>query len=143
MSERKAMKTEKLYKLYQYAFGQGLVKNKKEFADLIGVTRPTLSYALSGTGTVNVGNILERAEDALQARGVDLNAIGDGNLQVAGNNNELGLPTKKFEHEDGWFEIIAAKDRQIEVLLSQQTEFLRLSSSLTAQNQMLIEKLTK
>jgi hypothetical protein len=143
MSERKAMKTEKLYKLYQYSFGQGLVKNKKEFADLIGVTRPTLSYALSGTGTVNVGNILERAEDALHARGVDLNAIGDGNLQVSGNNNEVGLPTKKFEHETGWFDIIAAKDRQIEVLLSQQTEFLRLSSSLTAQNQMLIEKLTK
>jgi len=138
------MKREKLKKLYDIARESGITSSKKDFANLIGIAPGTLSYALTGSNAnVNVENIISKAEDALQARGVDLNAIGDGNLQVVGNNNELGLPTKKFEHEDGWFEIIAAKDRQIEVLLSQQTEFLRLSSSLTAQNQMLIEKLTK
>lgn len=143
MNTRKTEKAEKLQALLQLALGQGIVKTKKEFANLIGIAQPTLSYALAGTGTVNVGNILERAEDALQAKGVDVSAVGNNNTQVSGNNNAVGLPTKKFDHEDGWFGIIAAKDRQIETLLSQQSEFLRLSASLTQQNQKLIEKLAK
>lgn len=45
-------------------------------------------------------------------------AIGDANTQVSGNHNKVGVPTKKFEHEEKWFALIAEKDKQIDRLLS-------------------------
>ena len=44
---------------------------------------------------------------------------GDGSMQnVSGSYNSVGLPQKKFEHEQDWFALVAEKDRQINRLLT-------------------------
>lgn len=86
-------------------------------------------------------SMVMKAERALISHGIIVD--GDGNMQAVGNNNTLGLPAKNFAHERDWFDLIKAKDGQIDRLLAQQENFLKLSNRLTEQNQMLIEKLTK
>lgn len=151
MTPQLQSQVERLRYLYDIARKNGLVKNKGEFAELIGTLPGTLSYAFQGThGRVNVGNLIIKAENVLQKKGVDITEApavqhnGDNSMQnVSGSNNTIGLPVKNFEHESRLFELIAAKDKQIDKLLAQQADFLALSKSLTVQNQLLIEKLTK
>ena len=135
-------KREKLSNLFHIACANGLVKTKGEFAELIGVARPTLSYAITGSNTtVNVENIISKAEDALRNAGVDISGVTDSELEntmqnISGSNNTNGIPPKNFDHDAQWFALVAEKDKQI-------TDLLRLSTSLSQQNQLLIEKLTK
>ena len=136
------MKREKLKKLYDIARESGITSSKKDFANLIGIAPGTLSYALTGSNTnVNVENIISKAEDALRNAGVDISGVTDSELEntmqnISGSNNTNGIPPKNFDHDAQWFALVAEKDKQI-------TDLLRLSTSLSQQNQLLIEKLTK
>ena len=135
-------KREKLSNLYHIACANGIVKNKGEFASLLGIARPTFSYALTGSNpTVNVDNMIAKAERALEAAGIDISGINKAEVEntmqnVSGGQNIVGIPPKNFDHDERWFSLVSEKDKQI-------ADLLRLSTSLTAQNQMLIEKLTK
>lgn len=148
MTQQLQSQVERLHSLYDIARKNGLVKNKGEFAELIGTLPSTLSYAFQGThGRVNVGNLIIKAENVLQKKGVDITEApavqynGDNSMQnVSGNNNSVGIPA---EREIDWFLLVSAKNKQIDKLLAQQADFLALSKSLTVQNQLLIEKLTK
>lgn len=57
-------KIEKIMKMYEYARTNGLCKNKKTFAELIGVRDTTLSRALAG-GRDLTESFLLRANEAL------------------------------------------------------------------------------
>lgn len=137
----------RLQDLFALAIKHKVVKNKNEFAQLIGIAQGTLSYAFAGDDArVNYSRLLPRIEYILQQHGVNIpeQVCTEQSMQnVSGSNNTIGLPAKNFEHESRLFELIAAKDKQIDKLLAQQADFLALSKSLTVQNQLLIEKLTK
>ena len=136
------MKREKLKRLYELARKSNIVKSKRDFAGLLGITPQTFSYAITGSNTsVNVDNIVRRAEDALRDAGVDISGITESETEntmqnVSGGQNIIGIPPKNFDHDERWFSLVSEKDKQI-------ADLLRLSTSLTAQNQMLIEKLTR
>lgn len=107
--------------LYRYAVAAGFVKNRKQFAELISTAEGTLSNSLNGVpkyaGTA--ATLVTRAEAELAKRGVSISATGDGSMQnVVGSNNTVGMPTKKFTHEDEWFALVAEKDKQIDRLLT-------------------------
>ena len=112
--------TSRLQELYDLACLNGLAKNKGEFATLIGIDRSSLSHALKDDGKVSLDNTIKSAELALMKAGISVNASGDGSTaqSVVGNNNTIGLPQKKFEHEGEWFALVAEKDKQIDRLLS-------------------------
>ena len=112
---------DRLMDLYRYAVAAGLVKNRKQFAKLISTAEGTLSNSLNGVpkyaGTA--ATLVTRAEAELAKRGVSISATGDGSMQnVVGSNNTVGMPTKKFTHEDEWFALVAEKDKQISRLLT-------------------------
>lgn len=112
---------DRLMELYRYAVAAGFVKNRKQFAELISTAEGTLSNSLNGVpkyaGTA--ATLVTRAEAELAKRGVSISATGDGSMQnVVGSNNTVGMPTKKFTHEDEWFALVAEKDKQIDRLLT-------------------------
>ena len=112
-------KSKRLLELYNLATRHKLVKSKGEFAKLIGVEAGSLSHALKDDGKVSVDNAITKAEHALLRAGISINASGDGNVQtVTGNNNQIGMPPKNFDIEQGWFALVAEKDKQIDRLLS-------------------------
>lgn len=54
-------------------------------------------------------------------------AAGDGSMQnVSGSHNSVGIPAKKFESEDKWFELVAQKDAQIERMQAQIDKLLSM-----------------
>lgn len=112
---------DRLMELYRYAVAAGLVKNRKQFAELISTAEGTLSNSLNGVpkyaGTA--ATLVTRAEAELAKRGVSISATGNGSMQnVTGSNNSVGLPAKNFTHEDEWFALVAKKDEQIDRLLT-------------------------
>ena len=125
LKNRKVMeKKSRLQELYDLARANGLVHSKGEFASLIGVESSTLSHALKDDGKIKVENVINRAEHALMKAGVVIgnSASGDGSMQnVCGSNNTIGVPPKKFTHEEEWFALVAEKDKQIEKLLQEMT----------------------
>jgi len=58
---------------------------------------------------------------------------GEGMQNVSGNYNSVGVPQKKFSHEEEWFALVAEKDKQIEKLLQEMTaqrqDFMELLKS--------------
>ena len=111
---------DRLEELYRVAVAAGVVKNRKQFAELIGTAEGTLSNSINGVpkyaGTA--ATLVTRAEAELLKRGVNISGTGDGSTQVVGSNNNVGVPAKKFEHEGEWFALVAEKDKQIDRLLS-------------------------
>lgn len=106
----------------------------REFERLIGVSNATINH----TNDTLSANLKERVSTKFQQLNMDwllygtgemLNpnvqvsvgdpSNGDGSMQnVSGNYNSVGLPQKKFSHEDEWFALVAEKDKQINRLLS-------------------------
>lgn len=115
-------KNPRLKRLYELAVENELVKTQKQFAQLIGVDNSSLTHALKDDGRVSLANTIKKAEHALMKAGVSIEGgeiSGDGNMQnVNGSNNTVGIPQKKFMHEDEWFALVKEKDRQIERLLT-------------------------
>ena len=111
---------DRLEELYRVAVAAGLVRNRKQFAKLIGTAEGTLSNSINGVpkyaGTA--ATLVTRAEAELLKRGVNISGTGDGSTQVVGSNNNVGVPAKKFEHEGEWFALVAEKDKQIDRLLT-------------------------
>lgn len=111
---------DRLEELYRVAVAAGLVRNRKQFAKLIGTAEGTLSNSINGVpkyaGTA--ATLVTRAEAELLKRGVNISGTGDGSTQVVGSNNNVGVPEKKFEHEGEWFALVAEKDKQIDRLLT-------------------------
>jgi hypothetical protein len=111
---------DRLEELYRVAVAAGLVRNRKQFATLIGTAEGTLSNSINGVpkyaGTA--ATLVTRAEAELLKRGVNISGTGDGSTQVVGSNNNVGVPEKKFEHEGEWFALVAEKDKQIDRLLT-------------------------
>lgn len=119
------MKAEnRLQELYVIARDNGLIHNKGDFATLIGRDPSTLSHLLKNDGKANFEEAIIAAEHALMKAGVSLDNYGkvtgqirDANVQN-GNNNQIGIPPKKFESEKEWFALVAEKDKQIDRLLA-------------------------
>lgn len=112
---------EKLQRLYDVARAHGLAHSKGEFAALIGVESSSLSHALKDDGKIKIDNVIQKAEHALLTAGVNYEIV-TGEIQEAnvqnGNNNQIGIPPKKFESEKDWFALVAEKDKQIDRLLT-------------------------
>ena len=112
---------EKLQRLYDVARAHGLAHSKGEFAALIGVESSSLSHALKDDGKIKIDNVIQKAEHALLTAGVNYEIvtgeIREANVQT-GNNNQIGIPPKKFESEKEWFALVAEKDKQIDRLLT-------------------------
>lgn len=112
---------EKLQRLYDVARAHGLAHSKGEFAALIGVESSSLSHALKDDGKIKIDNVIQKAEHALLTAGVNYEIvtgeIREANVQN-GNNNQIGIPPKKFESEKDWFALVAEKDKQIDRLLT-------------------------
>lgn len=115
-------RNQRLRRLYELAVEHGLVKTQKEFAQFIGIDNSSLTHALKDDGRISLSNTIKKAEHALMKAGVSIDGgeiNGDGNMQnVNGSNNTVGVPPKKFMHEDEWFALVKEKDRQIERLLT-------------------------
>ena len=112
---------DRLMELYRLAVANDVVKNRKQFAELISTAEGTLSNSINGVpkyaGTA--ATLVTRAEAELMKLGINIHASGDGSMQnVSGSNNQVGVPPKKFEHEEEWFDLVAKKDEQIDRLLS-------------------------
>ena len=100
----------------------------REFERLLGVSNGTVNH-IADTLSANM-------KDKISAKFQQLNmdwllfgtgtmisespiTIGDGSVQnISGSNNTIGVPQKKFSHEDEWFALVAEKDKQIDRLLS-------------------------
>lgn len=113
-------KKSRLQELYDLARAEGLVHTKGEFASLVGVESSTLSHALKDDGKIKVENVINRAEHALMKAGVSISygASGNESIQNVSGCNVIGVPQKKFTHEDEWFALVAEKDKQIDRLLT-------------------------
>lgn len=115
-------RNQRLKRLYELAVEHGLVKTQKEFAQFIEIDNSSLTHALKDDGRISLSNTIKKAEHALMKEGVSIDGgeiTGDGNMQnVNGSNNTVGVPPKKFTHEDEWFALVKEKDRQIERLLT-------------------------
>ena len=110
---------EKLTQLFGLALANGLCKNKSDFAEFIGMDNSSISHAFANNGKIKVENVVRRAEEALNKAGVSLTIVGDGSMQnVSGSNNSIGVPEKKFTHENEWFALVSEKDKQIDRLLT-------------------------
>ena len=115
---------DRLMELYRLAIANGLVKNRKQFAEFISTAEGTLSNSLNGVpkyaGTAST--LVTRAEVELLKRGISISLDGDSAIQtVSGNGNTVGVPAKKFSHEEEWFALVAEKDKQIAKLLQEMT----------------------
>lgn len=75
---------EKLEEIYELARQNKLVRNKGDFAKLIGMDSASLSHAFKNDGKVNLSNTITRAEHALMKNGISITAGGD----VAGGNRQ-------------------------------------------------------
>jgi len=110
---------DRLMELYRIAVANGVVKNRKQFAALIHTAEGTLSNSLNGAhrylGTAST--LVTRAEAELKERGIAISGDESGNTQI-GDNNTMGMSPKKFTHEEEWFALVAAKDKQIDRLLA-------------------------
>ena len=124
-------KKSRLNQLYQTARAHGLAHSKGDFASLIGVESCSLSHALKDDGKIKIDNVINKAEHALMKAGIDYGTVtgqirdgsdtasGDESVQnISGNNNQIGIPPKKFESEKEWFALVAEKDKQIDRLLT-------------------------
>lgn len=114
-------KNERLLELYQLAKHHKLVQSKAEFADFIGIDKTTLSHAFSDDGKVSSENAIMKSENALFRRGVPVEQVISGvadSTNIIGNNNQVGISTKKFMHEKKLLTIIEEKDKQIARLLT-------------------------
>lgn len=124
-------KKTRLNQLYQIARAHGLAHSKGDFASLIGVESSSLSHALKDDGKIKIDNVINKAEHALMKAGIDYGTVtgqirdgsdtasGDESVQnISGNNNQIGIPPKKFESEKDWFALVAEKDKQIDRLLT-------------------------
>lgn len=124
-------KKSRLNQLYQIARAHGLAHSKGDFASLIGVESSSLSHALKDDGKIKIDNVINKAEHALMKAGIDYGTVtgqirdgsdtasGDESVQnISGNNNQIGIPPKKFESEKDWFALVAEKDKQIDRLLT-------------------------
>ena len=124
-------KKTRLNQLYQIARAHGLAHSKGDFASLIGVESSSLSHALKDDGKIKIDNVINKAEHALMKAGIDYGTVtgqirdgsdtasGDESVQnISGNNNQIGIPPKKFESEKEWFALVAEKDKQIDRLLT-------------------------
>ena len=124
-------KKNRLQQLYDVARAHGLAHSKGEFATLIGVESSSLSHALKDDGKIKIENVIQKAEHALMKAGVNIDnlAIGDDSVQnVTGDNNTIGIPPKKFQHESEWFALVAEKDKQIDRLLAIVDSFTKSSN---------------
>ena len=127
-------KKSRLQQLFELARTYGLAHNKGEFATLIGVENSTLSHAMKDDGKIKIDNVINKAEHALLKAGISLDDYGthtgeirNGNVQT-GNNNQIGIPPKKFESEKEWFALVAEKDKQIDRLLGIIESFTKSSN---------------
>lgn len=134
METKKMTTSERISEMLKYALVNGIINNKGEFASHLGIAPATLSRYLSGEKTppettlrkfneimggvfrdewlfLGIGDMLIDNHGEVTAR------LRDGNVQN-GNNNQIGIPAKKFESEKDWFALVAEKDKQIDRLLT-------------------------
>lgn len=130
--------SERLKEVYKFAIVNNLATDKKSFSALIGISASTVSryftgkkipsdqtllrindacggvfnpdWLISGNGNMMTGG------DVTDNHGTVTGQIRDANVQN-GNNNQIGIPAKKFESEKEWFALVAEKDKQIDRLL--------------------------
>lgn len=103
---------------------QGYVSNIRQsispnFVQKITSIFPDLnvSWLITGNGEMilrdNYGTVTGQIRDGSDT------ASGDESVQnISGNNNQIGIPPKKFESEKDWFALVAEKDKQIDRLLT-------------------------
>ena len=115
---------ERIAEVLRLAIAKGIVTNQKEFAVLIGATPSQLTNYLKGNTTPQpqmLDKMNSAVGDAFNAdwlRGGYGNMYAHGSTIQVGDNNTTGIPAKKFENEQGWFTLVAEKDKQIDRLLS-------------------------
>ena len=133
METKKMTTSERISEMLKYALVNGIINNKGEFADYIGLSPATLSRYLSGKKIPSdatlrrinetFGNVFSD-EWVFLGTGVMIDNHGTvtGEIRESsvqnGNNNHMGIPTKKFESEKDWFALVAEKDKQIDRLLT-------------------------
>ena len=143
---------ERLKEVYKFAIVHNLATDKQSFSQIIGISASTLSRYLSGKkipsnqtllrineacgGVFNSdwlvsgnGNML--TGDVTEIHAPNTGHIRDGNdnvQNVTGNNNQIGMPQKKFQHESEWFALVAEKDKQIDRLLAIVESFTKSSN---------------
>ncbi len=103
---------------------QGYVSNIRQsispnFIQKITSVFPELnvSWLITGNGEMilcdNYGTVTGQIRDGSDT------ASGDESVQnISGNNNQIGIPPKKFESEKDWFALVSEKDKQIDRLLA-------------------------
>ena len=138
METKNLTTSERISEMLKYALVNGIINNKGEFANYLGIAPATLSRYLSGEKTPpestlrrfnelfnNVFNeqwlLLGNGEMLIAGRENYMKNTGhireNANVQT-GNNNQIGIPPKKFESEKEWFALVAEKDKQIDRLLT-------------------------
>lgn len=105
-----------LEELYELARQNKLVRNKGEFANLIGIDSASLSHALKDDGKVSVANAITRAEHALMKARIP---IGGGNttnvnVDMGDSIHHNSAPVvARGANKTPASDILAEKDRQI------------------------------
>ncbi len=129
---------ERVNELYKFAIVHNLATDKQTFSQLIGISASTLSRFLSGKKEPSKQTLLKINESCGGAFNPEWLVSGNGEMMIAGrdnygthtghiredavvqtgNNNQTGIPPKKFESEKEWFALVAEKDKQIDRLLT-------------------------
>lgn len=145
---------EKLLQMYDYAINQGKCKNRKSFAELIGIGEKNLSNALSTNEKIAdrfcTNGLLNKANAALNYAFAQ-QWVQDGTGEMYAQSNNVPAPVPAHAYTRGQAEKITPIKQSFdeddrEFLLQRITELERFNASLLRLNQLLekeIEQLKK
>lgn len=142
---------EKLLHMYEYAIAQGKCKNRKSFAELIGINEKNLSNALSTNEKVAdrfcTNGLLNKANAALNyAFAQQWIQDGTGEIYAQNNNVHTPAPTQAHTRVQALGTKPSFDDDDIEYLRHRIAELEKFNASLLRLNQLLekeIEQLKK
>ncbi len=123
---------DRLMELYRLAIANGIVKNRKEFAEFINTAEATLSNSLNGApkyaGTA--ANLITRAEAELMKRGVSVVGSGDAaGRDIQKNFDNISNPDVKEIVNTLVHEIAAQREQLMSEMAAQRHDFIELLKS--------------
>lgn len=123
---------DRLMELYRLAIANGIVKNRKEFAEFINTAEATLSNSLNGApkyaGTA--ANLVTRAEAELMKRGVSVVGSGDAaGRDIQKNFDNISNPDVKEIVNTLVHEMAAQREQLMSEMAAQRHDFMELLKS--------------